>query len=69
MGSMMMSLNTHVLNSAPRELISRVTSLTNALQNVVGSLAIATFATVLQMRLPVIHRRHRFLQPFRSSWD
>jgi hypothetical protein len=30
-----------------------VTSLTNALQNVVGSLAIATFATVLQMRLPV----------------
>jgi EmrB/QacA subfamily drug resistance transporter len=53
MGSMMMSLNTHVLNSAPRELISRVTSLTNALQNVVGSLAIATFATVLQMRLPV----------------
>jgi EmrB/QacA subfamily drug resistance transporter len=53
MGSMMMSLNTHLLNSAPRELISRVTSLTGALQNVVGSLAIATFSTVLQSRLPV----------------
>jgi EmrB/QacA subfamily drug resistance transporter len=53
MGSMMMALNTHVLNSAPRELVGRVTSLTGALQNVVASLAIATFATVLQMRLPV----------------
>ncbi|MGH2355199.1 MAG: DHA2 family efflux MFS transporter permease subunit, partial [Chloroflexota bacterium] len=53
MGSMMMALNTHVLNSAPRELVSRVTSLANALQNVVASLAIASFATVLQGRLPV----------------
>jgi EmrB/QacA subfamily drug resistance transporter len=53
MGSMMMSLNTHMLNSAPRELVSRVTSLTGALQNVVASLAIATFATILQARLPV----------------
>jgi EmrB/QacA subfamily drug resistance transporter len=52
MGSMMMALNTHILNSAPRDLVSRVTSLTNALQNVVASLAIATFATVLQARLP-----------------
>ena len=53
MGSMMMALNTHVLNSAPRELVGRVTSLTNAMQNVVASLAIATFATLLQTRLPV----------------
>jgi EmrB/QacA subfamily drug resistance transporter len=52
MGSMMMALNTHLLSSAPRELIGRVTSLTSALQNVVGSLAIATFATILQARLP-----------------
>ena len=37
-----------LLNSAPRELISRVTSLTGALQNVASSLGIATFATVLQ---------------------
>jgi EmrB/QacA subfamily drug resistance transporter len=53
MGSMMMALNTHMLNTAPRELVGRVTSLTSALQNVVGSLAIATFATILQARLPV----------------
>jgi EmrB/QacA subfamily drug resistance transporter len=53
MGAMMMSLSTHILNSAPRDLVSRVTSLTNALQNVVSSLAIASFATVLQGRLPV----------------
>jgi hypothetical protein len=53
MGSMMMALNTHVLNSAPPELVGRVTSLTQALQNVVASLAIATWATVLQARIPV----------------
>ena|SRR5438270_3296208 len=53
MGLMMMALNTHLLNTAPLDLIGRVTSLTNALQNVVASLAIATFATVLQARIPV----------------
>jgi len=53
MGLIMMALNTHLLNTAPFDLIGRVTSLTNALQNVVASLAIATFATVLQSRLPV----------------
>jgi EmrB/QacA subfamily drug resistance transporter len=52
MGAMMMSLNTHLLNSAPRDLVGRVTSLTSALQNVVASLAIATFATILQARIP-----------------
>jgi EmrB/QacA subfamily drug resistance transporter len=51
MGLMMMSLNTHMLNSAPRELTSRVTSLSQALQNVVSSLAIATFATILQTQV------------------
>jgi EmrB/QacA subfamily drug resistance transporter len=53
MGSMMMALNTHLLSAAPRELVGRVTSLTSALQNVVGSLAIATFATILQARIPL----------------
>src|ERR671930_284459 len=48
MGLMMMPLNTHLLNSAPRNLVSRATSLTSALQNVVGSLAIAGLATILQ---------------------
>jgi EmrB/QacA subfamily drug resistance transporter len=51
MGSMIMSLNTHILNAAPRDLVGRVTSLTNALQNVVASLAIATFSTILAARL------------------
>jgi EmrB/QacA subfamily drug resistance transporter len=53
MGSMMMSLSTHMLSTAPRELVGRVTSLAQALQNVIGSLAIATFATILQARIPV----------------
>ncbi len=53
MGSMMMPLNTYLLNSAPRDLVGRVTSLTTALQNVVASLAIATYATIVQARLPV----------------
>jgi EmrB/QacA subfamily drug resistance transporter len=48
MGLAMMPLNTHVLGSAPRELVSRVTSLTGAAQNVVVSLAIAAYATYLQ---------------------
>jgi EmrB/QacA subfamily drug resistance transporter len=51
MGMAMMPLGTHVLNSAPRELVSRVTSLTGACQNVVASLAIASFATLLQGRV------------------
>jgi EmrB/QacA subfamily drug resistance transporter len=51
MGLTMMPLGTHLLNSAPRELVSRVTSLTGALQSVVASLAIASFATILQSSL------------------
>jgi EmrB/QacA subfamily drug resistance transporter len=51
MGMAMMPLGTHVLNSAPRNLVSRVTSLTGACQNVVASLAVATFATLLQARV------------------
>jgi EmrB/QacA subfamily drug resistance transporter len=51
MGLMMMSLNTHMLNAAPRDLTSRVTALSQSLNNVVSSLAIATFATILQARV------------------
>jgi predicted MFS family arabinose efflux permease len=53
MGSMMMPLNTHLLNVAARDLVGRVTSLTSAMQNVVASLAIATYATVLQAQIPI----------------
>ncbi|MCC7369362.1 MAG: DHA2 family efflux MFS transporter permease subunit [Chloroflexi bacterium] len=51
MGMAMMPLGTHVLNTAPRNLVSRVTSLSGACQNVVSSLAVATFATLLQGRM------------------
>jgi len=50
MGLLMMPLNTHLLNSAPRDLVSRVTALTGSFQSVVSSLAIASFATFLQGR-------------------
>jgi len=53
MGLAMMSVGTYVLNSAPRHLISRVTSLTGAFHGVVASLSIASYATFLQSRLPV----------------
>jgi EmrB/QacA subfamily drug resistance transporter len=51
LGLALIPLNTQILNSAPRALVSRVTSLTNALQSVVVSLAVATYATILQGRL------------------
>jgi EmrB/QacA subfamily drug resistance transporter len=50
MGLMMMPLMTHVLSAAPRALVSRVTSLNSALLSLVGSLGIATLATILQNR-------------------
>ncbi len=50
MGMMMMPLNTHLINAAPRKLVTRVTSLTNALQQVVNSFSIAGLATILTAR-------------------
>jgi MFS family permease len=50
MGLMMMPLMTHVLNAAPRALVSRVTALNSALLSLMGSLGIATLATILQQR-------------------
>ena len=50
MGLVMMPLNTHLINAAPRKLVSRVTSLTNALSQVVNSLTVATLATILTQR-------------------
>ncbi|MCA1295299.1 multidrug efflux MFS transporter [Paenibacillus sp. alder61] len=51
MGLSMMSLNTHVLNATPPALVSRVTPLTSATQQVVSSFAIAGFTGVLSSRL------------------
>ncbi|HVB96329.1 MAG TPA: MDR family MFS transporter [Chloroflexota bacterium] len=53
LGLMLMPLNTYLLNAAPRALVSRVTALTGALGTVVGSLAIASFATIFQGRTDV----------------
>jgi len=50
MGLAMMALNTYLLNSAPPGLVSRVTSLVNALFSVVISLGVAGSATILQSR-------------------
>ncbi|OMD34678.1 DHA2 family efflux MFS transporter permease subunit [Paenibacillus odorifer] len=47
MGSTMMPLNTHVLNSAPRHLVSRVTPLTSAAQQVVVSFAVTGLTAYL----------------------
>ncbi len=53
MGLMMMPMNTHLFNKAPRDLVSRVTSLTNSFQQVVNSLAVATLVTILATRVTV----------------
>ncbi|KQN97820.1 DHA2 family efflux MFS transporter permease subunit [Paenibacillus sp. Leaf72] len=53
-GLMMMPLNSHLLQKAPRELVSRVTSLTSALQQVVSSFAVATLVTVLSSRVKTL---------------
>jgi MFS family permease len=46
-GLMLMTLTTYLVRTAPRNLVSRVTALTNAVQRVVTSLTIAGLATIL----------------------
>ncbi|MFC4776453.1 DHA2 family efflux MFS transporter permease subunit [Paenibacillus sp. GCM10023252] len=50
MGLSMMPLNTHIIQAAPPELVSRVTSLTGAAQQVMTSFAIAGLSTILASR-------------------
>jgi EmrB/QacA subfamily drug resistance transporter len=50
MGLMMMPINTQLINAAPRRLVSRVTSLTGALQQVTTSLTVAGLSTILASR-------------------
>jgi EmrB/QacA subfamily drug resistance transporter len=47
MGTFMMPLNTHIIQSAPQSLVGRVTSLTNSMQQVVSSFAVAGLTTIL----------------------
>ena len=51
MGLSMMSLNTHVLNATPKQLVSRVTPLTSASQQVIASFAVAGFTGYLSSRM------------------
>ncbi|WP_100489070.1 MDR family MFS transporter [Sporolactobacillus pectinivorans] len=51
MGLSMMPLNTHIIQSAPRNIVSRVTSLTNSAQQVMMSFAVAGLSTILSDRL------------------
>ncbi|MBJ6361712.1 multidrug efflux MFS transporter [Paenibacillus sp. MAHUQ-46] len=51
MGLIVMPMNTHLLNKAPRDLVNRVTSLTNSMQQVISSLAISTLVTLLTSRV------------------
>ncbi|HWE61500.1 MAG TPA: MFS transporter, partial [Chloroflexota bacterium] len=60
MGLMLMPLNTQVINAAPRKLVGKVTSLTNALQQVINSLTIAGLTTILISR-PGYHRAQQLL--------
>ncbi|MBW5447486.1 DHA2 family efflux MFS transporter permease subunit [Cohnella sp. CFH 77786] len=50
MGLFMMPLNTHLMQSAPQNLVGRVTSLTNATQQVVMSFAVAGLTTLSASR-------------------
>jgi EmrB/QacA subfamily drug resistance transporter len=51
MGLFMMPLNTHLIQSAPLNLVGRVTSLTNATQQVVMSFAVAGLTTIATGRM------------------
>jgi hypothetical protein len=53
MGLMIMPLNTHIITTAPADLVSRVTSLMGAVGAVVGTLAIASFATIVQSQTAI----------------
>ncbi|WP_138756245.1 DHA2 family efflux MFS transporter permease subunit [Paenibacillus sinopodophylli] len=50
MGLSMLSLNTHLIQTAPKDLVGRVTSLTSAAQQVVTSFAVAGLTTFLVSR-------------------
>jgi EmrB/QacA subfamily drug resistance transporter len=51
MGISMMPLNTHLIQAAPQNLVGRVTSLTNAAQQVMTSFAVAGLSTIVMSRM------------------
>ncbi|OCT15606.1 MFS transporter [Paenibacillus pectinilyticus] len=51
MGLMMMPINSHLIKKAPQDLVSRVTSLTSAMQQVISSFGVAIVVTILTSRV------------------
>ncbi|WNR46243.1 MDR family MFS transporter [Paenibacillus roseipurpureus] len=51
MGLMMMPINSHLIQKAPQDLVSRVTSLTSAMQQVISSFGVAIVVTILTSRV------------------
>ncbi|MGG1516138.1 MDR family MFS transporter [Paenibacillus oryzisoli] len=51
MGLMMMPINSHLIQKAPQDLVSRVTSLTSAMQQVISSFAVAIVVTILTAKV------------------
>lgn len=70
MGLSMMPLNTHLIQAAPQNLVSRVTSLTNAAQQVMTSFAVAGLATILAsyMKTYMSDGTHNQLQAWAGSF-
>ena len=56
-GLSFIALNTHLIQTAPKELVGKVTSLTSAAQQVVGSFAIAGLTTLLVSRTEYYSRQ------------
>jgi MFS family permease len=53
MGLSMMPLNTHLIQASPQNLVGRVTSLTNAAQQVMTSFAVAGLMTILASKMKI----------------
>ncbi|KKC47603.1 MULTISPECIES: DHA2 family efflux MFS transporter permease subunit [Paenibacillus] len=62
-GMSFIALNTHLIQTAPKELVGRVTSLTSAAQQVVGSFAIAGLTTLLVNRTDHYARKGEAVLP------
>ncbi|MNY41708.1 hypothetical protein D3C86_1765450 [compost metagenome] len=54
MGLMMMPINSHLIQKAPQDLVSRVTSLTSAMQQVISSFGVAIVVTILTSRVTTL---------------
>ena len=54
MGLMMMPINSHLIKKAPQDLVSRVTSLTSAMQQVISSFGVAIVVTILTSRVTTL---------------